>query len=167
MRTHTQGHDWPERDTNLWRPAGLCRHCLGDIHHRLGAGADPQGLCSVLGAQGIVDYIGSIQLKPGLGHGCLDARPAHHHRQGAEIGGHTSVRGQGRFGRWFGAGSFGYSLLECLFCKFAVSSCLPLAGQTAHSRAPGGFRLCTHIMSMLKAVHSPRRLILFASLLKS
>ena len=105
MRTHTQGHDWPERDTNLWRPAGLCRHCPGDIHRRLGAGADPQGLCSVLGAQGIVDYIGSIQqLKPGLGHGCLDARPARHRRQGAEIGGHTSVRGQGRFGSGSGLG---------------------------------------------------------------
>ena len=76
--------------------------------------------------------------------------------------GQTSVRGKGRgSGRWFGAGSFGYSLLECLFCKFAVSSCLPLAGQTAHSRVPAGFRLCIHIMSMLKAVHSPRRAVDF------
>ena len=38
-----------------------------------------------IGAQEIVDCVPSIQqLNPGLGHGCLDARPA---RQGAEIGG--------------------------------------------------------------------------------
>ena len=72
-----------------------------------------------------------------------------------------SWKGEGLRQLLFGAGSFGYSLLECSFCKFAVSSCLPLAGQTAHSRVPAGFRLCIHIMSMLKAVHSPRRAVDF------
>ena len=35
--------------------------------------------------QGIVDCMSSIQqLNTGLGHGCLDARPAHHRRHAVD-----------------------------------------------------------------------------------
>ena len=49
------------------------------------------------------------------------------------------------------------SLLSVHVC----SDDLRLAGHTARSRVPAGFRLCIHIMSMLKAVHSPRRAVDF------
>ena len=87
----------------------------------------------VIGAQGILDCISSIQLNPGLGHGWMLARRTIVGRAEHD----TSDRGQGRgFGRRFGAE--GVSAVPCweCFCNFAVSSCLPHRSPRRMGRSP-------------------------------
>ena len=81
------------------------------------------------------------------------------------VGAHVRSRAGEGFGRGRRFGVFRLFLAGCvsasLLSAHVCSVDLRLAGQTAHSQAPGGFRLCIHIMSMLKVVHSPRRAVSF------
>ena len=61
-----------------------------------------------------------------------------------------SVRGQGRFGSWFGAGSFGYSLLAVFLqvcCQFMPAACRTNSSQPGPRRIPVVHSYHVHVES--------------------